>query len=103
MTTQLEFISGPPPAQRHSATSVDAAKEIDQHHDRLRAMVLNYIRSVGYRGATDEELQVVLNMEGNTERPRRRALVTLGLCFDSGKTRPTKSGRKAVVWVSQPF
>ncbi len=87
------------PAQRHSATSVAAAKAIEPNAETLRACVLAYLRAVK-SGATDEEIQEVTGMEGNTERPRRTELVRLGLVKDSGQVRKTRSGRDAVVWVA---
>ena len=49
-------------------------------------------------GATDEEMQVSLEMDGSTQRPRRVRLVELGMVRDSGRTSTTNSGRNAVVW-----
>jgi hypothetical protein len=49
-------------------------------------------------GGTDEELQDALGMNPNTQRPRRIELVERGLVRDSGRTRKTKSGRRATVW-----
>jgi len=49
-------------------------------------------------GATDEEIQTWLGMNPSTQRPRRVELVKKGLVVDSGKTRQTRSGRKATVW-----
>ena len=88
------------PAQMHSATSIDAAKQIEPHMTRLRAEVLGVCRFSGPHGATDEEMQIALVMPANTQRPRRIELWRLGLIRDSGERRKTKSGRKAVVWVA---
>ncbi len=88
----------PPPYQRGSATSSAAAAEIEPKVNRLRRQVLDYLRIVGEAGATDEEIQRWCNMQGNTERPRRKELVRDGLVVDSGTTRKTESGRQAVVW-----
>lgn len=77
-----------------------AAAEIKDSADTLRARVYECILKKGDDGATDEEIQVALNMAGNTERPRRRELeIDFHRVKDSGRTRPTMSGRKAVVWV----
>lgn len=53
----------------------------------------------GEQGATDHELQTALRMNPSTVRPRRVELVERQLVIDSGRRRPTKSGRLAVVWV----
>lgn len=75
------------------AANEDAAAEILGWE-----IVSAYIVSRGEDGATDEEGQEALAMPGNTYRPRRTELQSLGLVRDSGARRETKSGRKAVVW-----
>lgn len=96
--TTIEF----PPYQKHSATSKAAATSIVPKAGTLRAMVLEFLkdrRYWGIDGATDEEIQDELEMPQNTARPRRVELVRAGLVIDSGRSRPTKSGRMATVWV----
>jgi hypothetical protein len=91
-----------PAHQRHSETSTAAAGAIEPKAATLRRLVLEALRLRGQQGATDDELQEVLGsvgMSGNTQRPRRVELVRAGLVRDSGTTRPTRSGRRAVVWV----
>ena len=88
------------PSQKHSKTSRAAAHEIKDSVDTLRYKVRLHIEDAGDRGATDEEIQIALGMHGNTERPRRIELLNdFHVVMDSGRTRPTKSGRQAVVWV----
>jgi hypothetical protein len=65
-----------------------------------RMAVLDYITKKEVEGATDEEIQVALNLSPNTERPRRIELVAQGLVEKSGITRFTSSHRKAAVWVA---
>ena len=81
-------------------TRRDAAERIKTDAKRLRARVLNYLIGCGAEGATDEEIQVALDLAGNTQRPRRRELVQAGLVRDSGRLRPTPSGRMATVWAA---
>src|SRR5262245_13499138 len=88
-----------PPAQRHSATSLQAAALIADRTATLRAKVFEFLRQRP-AGATDEEIQRALEMNPSTERPRRIELVQAGLVQDSGQTRPTLSGRQAVVWAA---
>lgn len=95
---QLGLFDRPAPAQRHSVTSVAAAKQIEPRTGTARGFVLAFIRGAGSRGATDEEIQTALNMNPSTQRPRRIELVASGLVFDSGETRATRSGSEAVVW-----
>jgi hypothetical protein len=51
-------------------------------------------------GVTDPELQELLGMDGNTERPRRIELVERGYVEDSGRRRlhPT-TGNLCIVWI----
>ena len=88
-----------PPAQRHSETSVAAAKSIKPDANRLRLKVYDFIASRGQDGATDEEGQEALGMQGSTYRPRRVELQAAGKIRKAEITRPTRSGRQAAVWV----
>lgn len=99
MNTQATF-DFTAPFQPRSYTSFLAAKSIEPKAGTLRALVLDYIRKRGEYGATDDECQKELGMEGSTQRPRRVELWDQGLIRDSGKERPTRAGKKAVVWVS---
>lgn len=88
------------PFQPHSVTSADAADEARAQAPTQRERVLAAIRATGVRGCTDEELQLHLNLNPSTQRPRRVELVRRGQVQDSGRTRPTRSGRRATVWVA---
>ena len=93
---------GEPPAQAHSPTSVAAAKSIKKSIGPSHRRILEILAWMPWNddgGWTDEEMQDHLDMGANTQRPRRCELVALGKIKDSGKTRPTRSGRDAVVWV----
>jgi hypothetical protein len=98
-TNPEPFDDMPAPAQRHSPTSVDAAEQIEPRAATLRRHVFMLLSMKGMYGATDEEMQNDLNMNGSTQRPRRVELLQAGLIRDSGRTRRTRSGRAAVVWV----
>ena len=98
--TEYPFYRGMPPHQRHSDTSYEAALRILGTAQTKRGRVYRYIRDRKQLGATDEEIQFTLNMDPNTERPRRRELQIGKFIVDSGDRRLTRSGRKAVVWVS---
>lgn len=93
----------PPPAQRHSRTSVAAAHAIERKADTIRASIYRYLTLKGAEGATDEEGQRDMAITGNTYRPRRVELQELGLVADSKTTRRTLSRREAVVWVAVPI
>ena len=83
------------PAQRHSDTSRAAAEQVAPKVEALARRVLDALRG---GPLTDEEGQRLLGMGGNTYRPRRVNLVTLGFVEDSGQTRKTSSARHATVW-----
>lgn len=89
-----------PPYQRHSLTSRRAAARIAPMAHTKRGEVLAFLASCGSEGATDEEMQRSMPMPANTQRPRRIELVADGFVKSSGKTRTTRSGDYAVVWVA---
>lgn len=94
-----------PPA-RHNApagTSDVAADRIAGHAKDLRARVLAFIVEQGPHGATDDEGEAALGIKPQTYTPRRGELVALRLVVDSGRRRPTASGRPAAVWVLSEF
>lgn len=84
-----------------SHTSLAAATSMRSSAETYRHKVLEFVRGRGPHGATDEEIATGLAMNPNTARPRRIELVDkFKLIVDSGETRPTRSGRKAVVYVT---
>ena len=98
---QLELFAPEPPAQRHSDTSVQAARDIEALASRLRREVHDFLVARGEAGATDEEMQACLGMAANTQRPRRVELCRAGLVVDSGRRRLTRARRLAVAWVAR--
>lgn len=91
-----------PPVERNTvaagrqATSRAAAAGALPKSGTNRACILDYIKKAG--GATDEELELALNLSGNTVRPCRVSLVQDGWVVDSGKRRPVRSGNDAIIW-----
>lgn len=92
-----------PPSVKGSATSKAAADQIKPSAAGLRAKVLQYLEDQSLKGATDDEIQVALDMNPSTQRPRRIELVEAGAVKDSGSRRQTRSGRNAAVWVAVPL
>jgi hypothetical protein len=80
-------------------TSFAAERAIKPKARQLRAKVFLFILSRGALGATLEEIEQGLKLPGNTVRPRRVELEEKGFVKGSGKTRPTASGRSAIVWI----
>ena len=93
----------PPPAAGITpetlSASVEAAAKIEPSADTLRAAVLEHIRRCGPAGATDDEIQAALALDGNTERPRRWELLKADLIAPAGH-RTNARGRRCAVWVA---
>jgi len=83
-STPTNQLSPEPPAQRHSVTSVAAAKEIEPKAATLRRAVLDYLRG-RTDGATDEEIQDGLPIPPSSQRPRRCELVEAGANRETGR------------------
>ena len=77
----------------------EAAAEIAPHVGRLEGQVYDFIVGQGRRGATDQEAAEQLRIQLDTVRARRVGLRDRGLIVDSGRRRPTRSGRPATVWI----
>lgn len=97
----LEADLNPAPYQRRSETSRQAAEGIIENIGRLEMNVLLTL-SRHADGLTDQEGCSLLNMDGNTYRPRRVTLADRGYVFDTGHTRLTASRKKAAVWAVTP-
>ena len=96
MTDQLN-ITFPP--HQAAETSREAARQIAGDVNALQRRVLDVLKRFGAFGCTDRELENATGLIGSTLRPRRCELREKGLIRDSGKRRPTPSGRPAIVWV----
>ena len=83
---------------RFKSTSIAAYVANLEVADTQRAKVWRVLRDVGEEGATDQEIQIYLDMTACTEHPRRGELVDKGLVEDSGLRRETNAGRLAIVW-----
>lgn len=83
----------------HPDTSQEAADLILPKSGTQRRRVYDFIQTMGPTGATDLDIQRVLGLNGNAERPRRVELVKAGLVVDSHR-RAVQRGRKMIVWVA---
>ena len=99
----FDFSPRAEPFQRHSATSRSAALSAEPQAGTKRAILLAFLRGRGLAGATDEEMQIVVPMNANTQRPRCVELVLGRFVANSKRTRPTAGGDQAVVWVAREF
>lgn len=84
------------PYQPHSETSKEAAERIEPNAGTLKAKVLAFIRRYG--PVTDEMIQRELDLDGDTERPRRIKLVQQGFVRNSGEKYKTSKGGNATLW-----
>ena len=80
-------------------TSVEACRKIEPEIGSINRKVYEFIMARGLNGATDQEIETTLRLDGNTVRPSRGSLVKKGLVMDSGKTRQNAKGNDCIVWV----
>jgi hypothetical protein len=86
------------PSVRGSRTSSEAAESLGPATmNAMQRRLVEFLRTCGAFGATDEEMQLALGMNPSTQRPRRGELADAGLIVRDG-TRKTKSRRNADVW-----
>ncbi len=86
------------PPHNSTPTNIAAAKAVRATVAQQRGEVYGYFKNAA-DGLTDEEGYEASGINPNAWRPRRGELVRDGMVVDSGRTRATKSGCKAVVWV----
>lgn len=111
--TQMEMfpaaaVSQTVPFAPGSETSKAAAAAIMDRAPRLRAAVFEFINGRGTLGATRDEIEVGLQMGGNTVRPRVKELLDPyqqggPRLVETKTTRPTRSGSPARVLVAKAF
>ena len=70
------------------------------HVDTLRAKTLTFIESCGANGATRDECEDGTGMLCQTLCARIRELVLGQFVADSGRRRPSRTGRPATVYVA---
>jgi predicted ArsR family transcriptional regulator len=90
------YIDFDAPAQRHSPTSVEAAKSRTKKKTEIDRETI--IAALELHGPlTDEQIVERTGIGANTVRPRRVELVREGLVQAVGEGR-TVSGKRAVTW-----
>lgn len=70
-----------------SDTSKAAAERMAAKPHRIRADHRRILNVLLAHPLTDREIQRILDMPGDTERPRRGELVAMGLVVDTGERR----------------
>lgn len=92
-----DLFDGRPPSEPVD-TSMMAALEALPNVGKQHRAVLHILHRRGSNGATDDELEVALQLSHQAVSARRRELVLKGLVRDSGRRRATRRGRQATVW-----
>jgi len=85
-------------AHNAQRTSIAAAQKVYPRTGSLRMKVYEFILNQGLRGATDQEIEKTLSIDGNTVRPTRISLVKDGYIMDTGTTRKNKHDNDCIVW-----
>lgn len=94
------YADGRVPRVAGSDTSAAAADSIEPNLRTKQAIVLGLIRAAGAGGMTNDEVQIATGWLHQTVTARRCELEHAGLVADSGRRRPTRTGRMAAVIVA---
>ena len=87
----------PRPSSR--PTSLAAGRSVAHAIGHIEGRILERIAACGEYGATAEETAIALELRPATASARFSELSQARRIVDSGRTRPTSSGRAAVVWI----
>lgn len=94
----VEATTAIPLGGKHPDTSRKMRRKAAPRSGSLRAKVLRTICDAA-RGATDDELEVLLGLTHQSVSASRNTLARDGWITDSGERRNTRSGNRAIVWV----
>jgi hypothetical protein len=87
-----------------TATSIAAAESVRPHVSAIRQRVLDYIEGNGFNGCTCDEVEQALGLSHQCCSARITDLhaprIGKPRLVDSQRTRRTRSGRQATVWIS---
>ncbi|MDB4614154.1 hypothetical protein OAH18_00550 [bacterium] len=95
-----EVVDQPRPYHNGTQTSRCAADAVRPQVKKQAIRVHNYIVDCGNLGATDAEMQTVLGLSGDSQRPRRRWLEQHGYIKYASCCRMTENNRPAKVWIA---
>ena len=95
-----EHYGGKPPSVAGSDTSQAAAESVKHDAKHLRAACFLHVIAAGDVGVTCDEVEVIMDGRHQTISPRIRELVGEGRIIDTGRRRPTRSGRNAAVYIA---
>jgi len=80
-------------------TSRAAAESVKHSAASMRSQILQLLRTRADLGLTCDDVEVYRGYRHQTASARIRELSLSGHIRNSGKTRKTRSGREAIVWV----
>jgi hypothetical protein len=81
-----------------AAAVADGGKEVTN-----RERVLQFVRSTGSMGATDDETSRATLLLRRSICPARKVLMEKGQLLDSGKRRVMSTGHPGAVWVAREY
>ena len=80
-------------------TSEEAKERSEAFKEVQENRIFAFLHSKGKHGATDQEVEDGTGIPGNSERPARLSLEKRGAIKRTKRTRLTRSGCPAIVWV----
>jgi hypothetical protein len=80
--------------------SLAANRSVKERKEPMRERLYRVILAAGECGVTTDEIEKLFGLPHQTASPRVHELALMGRIVDAG-TRPTRSGRKAAVWVAK--
>lgn len=89
-----------PVGHGHPATALEAAAKVLPRTGSIRREVYDQIAR--RQGLTDDELEQITMRSHQTVSAARNTLAGDRLIVDSGETRPTRYGNRAIVWKVAP-
>ena len=102
--TRREPYRGDAPFAASSDTSKAAAVAAEGGKKLTnRERVLQYVRSTGAEGATDDEISKATMLLRQSICPARKVLMERGHLVDSGKRRVMSTGHPGAVWVAKEY
>lgn len=93
----------PSPPHNGSPTSRAAAASAAPRAGSKTRLVLDFLREQGDYGATADEAAARLGLLIQSVTARMHDLARRGLIVRAGRTRPTRSGRAAEVWIAADY
>ena len=81
-----------------AAVAADGGKKVTN-----RDRILQFVRSTGAEGATDDEISKATMLLRQSICSARKVLMELGQLMDSGKRRMMSTGHQGAVWVAREY